>query len=146
MIKSCLQSGNNCHDQITIGRPINFSIQDAAQQLTSSLGNAELEEPFDLTFVCENQQVPQSSLEYYLHRLVHEQHLAALVIINDMSISFVGQPGSGNILVLDSHLHGQHGALVGKCAENEIEAFLANIKSVLSPNTNMCTMTFVKFP
>lgn len=145
VIKSCIQTGNDRHDRITGRRPVNFSIQDAAQHLTSSLGNAELEEPFDLTFVCENQQVPQSSLQYYLHRLVHERNLAALVILNEMSVAFVAQSGGSEILLLDSHLHGQHGALVGKCPENEIEAFLVKIKSILSPTINMCTMTFVKF-
>ena len=40
VIKSLIQSGNNWHDRITDGRAVNFSIQEAAQHLTASLGNA----------------------------------------------------------------------------------------------------------
>ena len=143
VIKGCIQSGNNCHDRVTGGRAINFTIQDAAHHLGASMVNAQLEEPFDLTFVCENPQLSQSALSYYLQRLTHEQHLSALVIISDMSISFVAQ--SNEIVILDNHTHSQHGAMIGKCAAIEIEDFLVKIKEISSPNTNMCTMTFVKF-
>jgi len=49
--------------------------------------------------------VSQSSLSFWLERLTNEGSLAAVVIINSMTISLVGQ--NNNLIVMDSHLHGQ---------------------------------------
>ena len=139
VIKSCMQTGNNCHDKKTV--KINRFFLSKGLQV--KLANAELEEPFDLAFVYKNQQVPQSSLEFYHHCIVYEQHLATLVILNGVPITFIAKSGRNGILVLDSYSHGQHGCLVGKCTENEFEAFFSQYQISLSPNTNMCSITFV---
>ena len=55
--------------------------------------------------------VPQSSLGLHLERLTKEDNLVAVVIMNDMTISLVGQ--NNNIIVIDGHLHAQLGAMVG---------------------------------
>jgi len=54
--------------------------------------------------------VPQSSLAFYLEWLTKEDNLAAVVIMNGMTIGLVGQ--NNNIIVMDSHLHGKRGAMV----------------------------------
>ena len=54
--------------------------------------------------------VPQRSLGFHLERLTKEDNLAAVVIMNGMNISLVGQ---NNIIVTDGLLHGQLGAMVG---------------------------------
>ena len=55
--------------------------------------------------------VPQSSLGFYLEWLTKEDNLAAVVIMDGMTISLVGQ--NNNIMVTDGILHGQLGAVVG---------------------------------
>ena len=55
--------------------------------------------------------VPQSSLAFYLERLTKDDNLAAVVIMNGMTISLVGQ--NNNITVIDGHLHGQLSVMVG---------------------------------
>ena len=55
--------------------------------------------------------VPQSSLGFHLKRLTKEENLTAVVIMNGMTISLVGQ--NNNNIVTDGLLHGQLGAMVG---------------------------------
>ena len=79
--------------------------------LTPITGNVQLEDSFDLSILNENPVVPQSSLAFYLEQLTKEDNLTAVVIImGGMTISLVGQ--NNNIIVMDSHLHGQLGAMV----------------------------------
>ena len=66
--------------------------------------------------------IPQSSLAFYLEQLTREENLAAVVIMNGMTISLVGQ--NNNIIVMDSHLHGQLGAMVDIISIGKIEQLL----------------------
>ena len=59
--------------------------------LTSELAIYSVEESIDITFVNENENVLQSSLHFYLQRLLEKRELTLLVIINDFTISFVGK-------------------------------------------------------
>ena len=70
--------------------------------------------------------VPQRSLASYLKRLTKEDNLAAVVIMNGMTISLVGQ--NNNIIVMDSHLHGQLGAMVDIISIGKIEQLLNFVK------------------
>jgi len=58
---------------------------------------------------------------------------SAVVIMNGMTISLVGQ--NNNIIVMDSHLHGQLGATVGIISIDKIEQlnlFLLNSNCLLT--------------
>ena len=79
--------------------------------------------------------VPQSSLASYLKWLTKEDNLAAVVIMNGMTIGLVGQ--NNNIIVMDSHLHGQLGAMVGIISIDKIEQLLNFVKQQLSPHFNI---------
>ena len=46
---------------------------------------------FDLSILNENPTVPQSSLAFYSEQLTEEDNLAAVVIVNGMTISLVRQ-------------------------------------------------------
>ena len=61
-----------------------------------------------------------------LERLTKEDNLAAVVIMNGMTISLVGQ--NNNIIVRDSHLHGQMGALAGRIGVDKVEELLIFVK------------------
>ena len=87
--------------------------------------------------------VPQSSLAFYLEWLTKEDNLAAVVITNGMTISLVGQ--NNNIIVMDSHLHGQFGAMVGIISVDKVEELLIFVKQQLSPHFNICSLTFVSY-
>jgi len=139
---SCISKGNAIHHNVTGGQPTNFSVTEAAAHL-SSLGTITTEESFDIDFTNQNPAIPQSSLSFYLQRLMTEPHSAAIVIINGLSICFVGR--GNQLLLLDSHLHAPYGALIGKSTLGNIESFLVVCKQFLSPNFTMCTLTFVKF-
>ena len=47
--------------------------------------------------------------------------------------------------MFDSHLHGNFGALITSTTVENIENFLKAVKEMISPNYNMCSLTFVKF-
>ena len=64
-----------------------------------------MEDSFDLSITCENTQIPQSSLAFYLQRLARENSLSAIVIMNGMSLCFVGKNDYYLIIALDSHAH-----------------------------------------
>lgn len=69
--------------------------------LTPIIGNVQLEDSFDLSNILnENPLVPQSSLAFYLEWLTKEDNLTAVVIMNGMTISLVGQ--NNNAIVMDS--------------------------------------------
>ena len=87
--------------------------------------------------------VPQRSLASYLKRLTKEDNLAAVVIMNGMTISLVGQ--NNNIIVMDSHLHGQLGAMVDIISIGKIEQLLNFVKQQLSPHFCICSLTFVSY-
>ena len=76
----------------------------------SSLGIVTAEDPLGVELTYQNLDIPQSSLVFYLRRLVREPQHAAMVIINGMSICFLGR--GNEVLLMDSHL--QYGALKGK--------------------------------
>ena len=63
--------------------------------------------------------------------------------MNGMTISLVGQ--NNNIIVMDSHLHGQLGAMVGIISIDKIEQILIYVKQQLSPHFNICSLTFVSY-
>ena len=122
-----------------------FSVQGATPFLRLIItGNVQLEDSFDQSILNENLVVPQSSLARYLERLTKEDNLAAVLIVNGMTISLVGQ--NNNIIVMDSHLRGQLGAMVGIISVDKVEELLnIFVKQQLSPPFNICSLTFVSY-
>ena len=55
-------------------------------------------------------------------------NLDAVVIMNDTTISLVGQ--NNNIIDMDSHLHDQLGAMVGIISVDKIEQLLIFVKQL----------------
>ena len=102
---NCISLGNHLLDSLTTG-------------------NVQLEDSFHLSIVNKDPMVPQSSLRFYLERLTKEDNLAAIVITNGMTISLVGK--NNNIIVIDGHLHGQLGAIVGTV--DKVEELLIFVK------------------
>ena len=47
--------------------------------------------------------------------------------------------------MFDSHLYGNFGALIAGATVENTENFLKAVKEVISPNYNMCSLTFVKY-
>ena len=78
--------------------------------------------------------VPQASAVFYLQRLTQEANLSAILIIKDMTICFVAY--GANIVMFDSHLHGNFGALVASTTVENTENFLKAVKEVISVNWN----------
>ena len=135
--------GNNMHDKATSGRPINFTVEDAFPHLEAALGKCEIKGSFDLCITCENTQIPQSSLAFYLQRLARENNLSAIVIMNRMSLCFVGK--DDYLIALDSHPHNLQGAMVAQTKMGNREELLNALKLLLSPQFNTCSLTFVSF-
>lgn len=135
--------GNRIHDNVTGQQAINFSVEDAIPHVRENLGNITIEEPLDLEFCLENVSAPHSSVAFYLQRLPSDQNVAAVVIINDQTISFVGS--NQGVILVDSHRHGNYGALVAQTNTNSIEDFLLWLRAILSPRINLCTLTFIQF-
>ena len=105
----------------------------------------EIEDSVDLSIKCENTQIPQSSLAFYLQRLARENNLSAIVIMNGMSLCFVGKNDYYLIIALDSHAHNLQGAMVAQTKIGHRAELLATIKLFLSHPFNTCSLTFVSF-
>ena len=142
MINS-MSLGNQIYDKITQGSGQYYSVDNAIRFLPDITGNVELEDSLDLSIINENPAVPQSSLGFYLPRLTQEDNLAAIVIMNGKTICLVGR--DNNILIMDSHLHGQLGAMIGIATVDKAEELLFFIKQQLSLSFNICSLTFVKY-
>ena len=140
---NCISLGNQIYDSVTRGVGRYFSVRDASAFLSNITGDLELEDSFDLSILSENPAVPQSSLAFYLRRLTQEENLAGIVIINGMTISLVGR--NNEIIIMDSHLHGHVGAMIGMSHIDKIEELLFFVKQQLSPHFNICSLTFVKY-
>ena len=109
IMTNAINHGNAVQGLVTGGKPTYFSVGDAIQHL-SSLGIVTAEDPLDVELTCHNLEISQSPLVFFLRRLVREPQHAAMVIINGMSICFLGR--GNEVLRMDSHL--QYGALIGK--------------------------------
>ena len=127
---NCITLGNQIYDSITTASGHlsgqYFSVEDAIPFLSNITGNVELEESLDLSIVNENPAVPQSSLAFYLPRLTHENNLAGIVIMNGMTISLVGR--INQIIIMDSHLHYQVGAMIATTTLDKVEELLFFVK------------------
>ena len=123
----CISLGKHIHDSVTTGIGRYFSVQKATPFLGLITGNVQLEDSFDLSILNENPMVPQSSPGLNLEWLTKEDNLTAVVIMNGMTISLVGQ--NNNIIVTDSLLHGQLGAMVGIISVDKVEEPLIFVKS-----------------
>ena len=77
--------------------------------------------------------VPQSYLAFGLEWLTNEDSLAAVVIMNGMTISLVGQ--NNNIIVMHSHIYSQLGGMVGIISVDKVQELLVFIKQQLSPRS-----------
>ena len=143
VMMSCFIQENVKHHTLTEGGAINFAVDEAVHQLRQSLGQIRIEDSFDITLTCENTDVHQSSAAFYLQRLNQEANLSAILIITDMTICFFVH--GANIAMFDSLLHGNFGALISSTTVENTENFLKAVKEMISPNYNMCSLTFVKF-
>ena len=123
---NCISLGKHIHDSVTTGIGQYFSVQKATPFLGLISGNVQLEDSFDLSILNENPMVPESSLGFHLQRLTKEDNLAAVVIMNGMTISLVGQ--NNNIIVTEGLLHGQLGAMVGIISVDKLEELLIFVK------------------
>ncbi len=95
------------------------------------------------TLVSENENVPQSSLHFYLQRLLNEPNVAALVISSAFTISFVAR--ENKFIVMDSHCHVQYGALLGLTISDDLKGLLIYLRRLLSPTINLCSLSFDVF-
>ena len=118
-------------------------IDEAVRQLRQSLGQIQIEDSFDIISTSENTDVPQSSAPLYLQRLTQQANLSAILIIIDMTICFIAH--GANIVMFDSHLHGNFGALIASTTVENTENFLKAVKEMISPNYHMCSLTSVQF-
>lgn len=146
---SSILEGNQIYDRVTqsqgLGTPF-FSVAAAKAHLTAVIAPT-LEETLDLSFTSENPQIPQSSNAFYLQRLVRERNLAALVIINGMTVCFVGQ--NNRVYFLDRHPHTINGRVFGAVVRmtpvSQLEEFLLSIKRLISHSINVCSLSFASF-
>ena len=150
IVSSAIQAGNSVHDSVTGGQPINFSVVDAIRHLNGRIGKPRVVRTLDVGFTNEDPRVPQSSLSFHLELLSREtSHIAAMVIVNRMTICFVARGGKLFVLDshahLDSHSHLPFGAMVGVSDMSSRESFLAKVKQELHLQYNLCSLTFVKF-
>ena len=122
---NCISLGKHIHDSVTTGIGRYFSVQKATPFLGLITCNVQLEDSFDLSILNKNPMVPQSSLGFHLKRLTKEDNLTAVVIMNGMTISLVGQK---NIIVTDGLLHGQLGAMLGIISVDKVEELLIFVK------------------
>ena len=128
-------SGTHCND---VRASADFTVADAFPHLESALGKCEIEDSFDLSITCENTQIPQRSLAFYLQRLTRESNL------NGMSLCFVGK--NDYLIALDSHPHHLQGAMIAQTKMGNREELLTALKLLLSPKFNTCRgLTFVSF-
>ena len=138
---NCISLGNHIYDSVTTGIGQYFSVQEETPFLGLIAGNVQLEDSFDLSILNKNPMVPQSSLGFYLEQLTKEDNLAAVVTMNGMTISLVGQNNS--IIVIDGHLHGQLDAMVGIISVDKVEELLIFVKQQLSPHFNICSQSLL---
>ena len=50
-----------------------------------------------------------------------------------------------NIIVMDSHLHGQLGAMVGIISVDKVDELLIFVNQQLSPHFDICSLTFESY-
>ena len=81
---------------------INFVIDEAVRQLRQSLGQIQIADLFDRCTPVISSTLPST--------LTQQANLSAILIIIDMTICFIAH--AANVVMFDSHLHGNFGALI----------------------------------
>lgn len=147
IVSTAIREGNRVHDDVTGGEAINFSVDEAIRDLDhhGCIGKTELGQTLDVGFTNEDSDGPQASLSYHLGLLSHlASNIAALVIVNEMTICFVAC--GEKLFVFDSHSHPPFGgAMVGVSDMSSRESFLATIKQKLGLQHNLCSLSFVEY-
>ena len=134
--------GNQLYDFFNRS-PIYLGLVEAIPLVRNSLGQVNYEEELTVCFVKKVGAAKESALSYQLSRRLSSTN-TAFTIISGMTITFTSD-GSGNILLLDSHLHAPKGTLVAKCKHGDMEGLLNWLKGKLRVVINLCTVIFIHF-
>ena len=89
------------------------------------------------TSVSANRKLPSQHGFFFFQRLTQEANLPAILIIIDMTICFVAHAHGANIVMFDSHLHGNFGALIASTIVENTENFMKAVKEMISANYNI---------
>lgn len=147
IVSTAIREGNRVHDDVTGGEAVNFSVEEAIWYLNRDgcFGKTESREYLNVEFTNEDSDRPQASLSYHLGLLSHlGPNIAALVIVNEMTIAFVAR--GEKLFVFDSHSHPPFGdAIVGVSDMSSRASFLATIKQILGLRNNLCSLSFVEY-
>ena len=127
-VVSCIIQGNATNDTLTGGGAINFGVHEAVCQLRQSLGQIQIEDSFDITLTSENTDVPQSSAALYLQSLTQDAYYRYDNLFCCTWCMY--------IVIFDSHLHGNFGALIASTTVENTENFLEAVNEMISPNYN----------
>ena len=139
MFVLAILQGNNIYDRVTQGNARYYGVREAAQVLNIPTRNVSGEFPADLA----PQPQPTAELPFYLEQAANERKTAALFIINGKTVSFV--PHGGGYILIDSHIHEPHGALIAFANTNNVWDLLQFYHDLTGHPYTLGTVTKVSF-
>ena len=138
--------GNKFYDRaVMTSGPRLFGVGDAAQQIGQSLGVIAVgtELPVDIAPLHVPQETPVACLPHHIHQAGTSGNAAALFIIQEQTVAFI--PLGQQVILLDSHLHGESGACVTIAPMGKVWELLKWYKQFNSIHYNIGTVTSVAF-
>lgn len=146
LIVTSILEGNKLHDDIFQHAPVYLQVEMASRLLAGQLGQFQLGPELPLSFTTENNAPATSNLEYYLQAMMTSSSPScAIVIFRGNSFTFT-QGMQNNIILLDSHIHAPHGALIATSHIADVSNLLRWMRhTYFSTNFNLCTLTMISF-
>ena len=144
LVVSGMLIGNQNYDNLTKGVPQYFSVREGVASL-SFLGNVTVGNEMAVSII--DEQVPTASLLHHLDSALTcntTTKSAYLFILDGRTVSFIPMPHS-QILLVDSHLHGNTGALVAYSQRGDLPQLLSWFKAFNAFQYTLGTVTKITF-
>ena len=147
VVVDSMLEGNALHDLLFDGEARNLDIEDAVESCGNDLHISTYDQPigFDL------RNGDLSPLFHSLQaRVTHHERQVAVLIYGDQSVAVLMWE-TGAFAIIDSHTHGQYGALIcyapaGQTSSTDIVTWLSKgVQKYLNKSLGLCTLTFVTY-
>lgn len=133
LICGCIKVGNDLYDRSRASLPQRYLSAAEAAMVTGDRIDVSIGQPLPVRVFDPH---PPSTLKHHLLQLSHNQlNSYALFIVNEKTVLFIGIRNEKLVLV-DSHLHNQNGAMVILGKPTSVEDFVFVVKGALGFDNN----------
>ena len=141
-----IRTGNDIHDELFGGEGINVAVDDAIDAAGDHCHVRGILHEYNVFGAN-----PLDQFAAVIDLIIQQKQSCHLLMANDKTMMIIVD-SSGNIIFVDSHIHGRNGALVARsdgCSGNQAQSFSAWVDQMLTKNygvgLSICSLTTVSY-